>query len=157
MVNVVLQLNGANHALAIAPNEMLIDTIRTRFGLTGTKLGCDQGSCGACTVRVGSEPMASCSTFTWQTDRVEVTTIEGLGRDDLAAEQAAFAETGAFQCGYCTPGLILSTASLLDTNPHPDRRTIIEWLGSNICRCTGYAVIVEAVEDAAQRRSDEPS
>jgi aerobic carbon-monoxide dehydrogenase small subunit len=152
-VSVSLRLNGADETITVPTSEMLVDTVRERFGLKGTNIGCDQASCGACTVRVEGNPVASCSTFTWQADDRDVTTIEGLGRPgNLSPEQTAVAENSAFQCGYCTPGLLMSTSALLDTHPNPDRDTIVEWLGANICRCTGYQMIIEAVQRAAELR-----
>ncbi len=137
----------------VPTSEMLIDTLRDRLGLTGTNLGCDHAACGACTVRVGEVPAASCSTFTWQVDGASVVTVEGLCADGaLSAEQAAFAERSAFQCGYCTPGLLTLTSLLLDEVPDPTPEVVREWISANICRCTGYEVIVEAVLDAAARR-----
>lgn len=159
-VHVGMRLNGEPFAVAAPPSEMLVDTIRTRAGLGGTRVGCDQAVCGACTVLVDGTPTASCSTFAWQADRSEVLTIEAASGPDssgardgvasiLPAVQAAFAESSAFQCGYCTPGLILVAAALLARHPDPDRATICDWLDSNICRCTGYLMVIEAVEAAA--------
>lgn len=154
-IAVDLTVNGDSVALTVPTSEMLIDTVRDRLGLTGTNLGCDHGACGACTVRVEGEVAAGCSTFTWQADGAQVMTIEGLGSPDRPGpEQQAFAEQSALQCGYCTPGMVVTTSALLDEIPEPERADIVEWLGSNICRCTGYEMIVEAVQDAARRRRD---
>ena len=155
-----MRLNGRPFAAAAPPSEMLVDTIRTRAGVGGTRVGCDQAVCGACTVLLDGMPTASCSTFTWQADGRDVHTIEAAGASDAAgqagdvmsvlpATQAAFAEHSAFQCGYCTPGLILVAAALLARDPDPDRATICDWLDSNVCRCTGYLMVIEAVEAAA--------
>ncbi|MBL8662598.1 MAG: (2Fe-2S)-binding protein, partial [Candidatus Odyssella sp.] len=128
------------------------DLLRDQWGLTGTKIGCDQATCGACTVLVDGAPMAACATFAWQADGASVTTIEGLAAGGaLDPVQEAFKAKSAFQCGYCTPGMILSARALLARNPAPDRAAIRDWLSANVCRCTGYQMIVEAVEDAARR------
>ena len=158
--HVEMHLNGESFALAAPPSEMLVDTIRARAGLGGTRVGCDQAVCGACTVLVDGMPTASCSTFAWQADGRRVLTIEAAGvsadaraLDDVASilpiVQGAFAESSAFQCGYCTPGLILVVAARLARHPDPDRATICDWLDSNVCRCTGYLMVIEAVEAAA--------
>lgn len=146
-------LNDAATRLDVPSAEILVDTLRDRAGLTGTRVGCDQGACGACTVLLDGSPIAACSTFSWQVDGGSVVTIEGVGgAGGLANEQRAFAETSAFQCGYCTPGLVLITTALLAEVPDPDDETIREWLSSNICRCTGYQMVVEAVRAAAEAR-----
>ena len=153
-VAVSLRLNGVELQADVPTSEMLIDTVRERAGLTGTNLGCDHGACGACTVNVDGAPVASCSTFTWVADGADVVTIEGLGSDPstMSAEQAAFADRSAFQCGYCTPGLVMLTAALLDEHPDPTRDQIVEWISANICRCTGYEMVIDAVVDASARR-----
>lgn len=144
-------LNGVRRELHVRPEEMLIDVLRDRLGLTGTKLSCDVGACGACTVLVDGRPSASCSTFAWQADGADVRTVEGLAAADGALDpvQRAFVENSAFQCGFCTPGMIMLARALLDRNPDPDRATVKAWMGANICRCTGYEMIVEAVQKAA--------
>jgi carbon-monoxide dehydrogenase small subunit len=146
-----LTLNGRAETVEAAANEMLIDTLRDRFGLIGTKQSCDQSTCGACTVLVDGRPTAACATFAFDAEGREVLTIEGLKMPDgtLHPIQAAFADHSAFQCGFCTPGMIMLTKALLDRNPRPDRATIKSWIGANICRCTGYKMIFEAVERAA--------
>jgi carbon-monoxide dehydrogenase small subunit len=146
-------INGRAERLAVAPADMLIDLLRERLDLTGTKLACDIATCGACTVLLDGQPVASCATFAFEADGRTVTTIEGLAAPDgtLDPVQEAFLGRGAFQCGFCTPGMILLAKALLDRNPRPDRATIKNWLGANICRCTGYRMIFEAVEDAAER------
>ena len=144
-------LNGIRQELHVRSDEMLIDVLRDRFGLTGTKLACDVGACGACSVLVDGRPMASCSTFAWQADGAEIRTVEGLADADgeLDPVQRAFVDNSAFQCGYCTPGMIVLARALLDADPAPDRAKIRSWMSANVCRCTGYEMIVEAVEDAA--------
>jgi carbon-monoxide dehydrogenase small subunit len=130
---------------------MLIDILRDRLALTGTKLSCDLATCGACSVLLDGKPVASCSTFAWQADGADICTIEGLAAPDgtLDPVQQAFVDNSAFQCGYCTPGMIVLARALLDHDPNPDRASIRNWMGANICRCTGYEMIIEAVEKAA--------
>ena len=148
-------LNGIERTVSVAPNRNLADLLREDFGLTGTKIGCDQGVCGACTVLVDGTPTASCTSFAWQADGRSLLTIEGLGGGGkLDPVQEAFKANSAFQCGYCTPGMILLAKALLDRDPAPARATIKEWMQANICRCTGYQMIVEAIEDAARRKRE---
>lgn len=148
-------LNGAARAATVKANVNLADLLREEFGLGGVKIGCDQGVCGACTVLVDGTPAAACTTFAWQADGRTLVTVEGLARNGaLDPVQEAFKANSAFQCGYCTPGMILLAKSLLDRNPSPDRAAIVAWMQANICRCTGYQMIVEAVEDAARRRRE---
>ncbi len=151
-IAIALTLNGRALRTSVAPETMLADLLRDQLGLTGTKIGCDQAMCGACTVLVDGAPIAACTTFAWQIDGAAVTTIEGLAANGaLDPVQEAFKAKSAFQCGYCTPGMILSAKALLAQNPSPDRAAIRDWLSANVCRCTGYQMIVEAVEDAARR------
>lgn len=144
-------LNGTAEEVHVRPDDMLIDVLRDRSGLTGTKLACDVGACGACTVLADDRPVASCSTFAWQIDGKDVRTVEGLAGTDGTPDpvQRAFIGNAAFQCGFCTPGMIMLARALLDHDPSPDRDTVREWMGANICRCTGYEMILEAVEQAA--------
>lgn len=151
-IAISLTLNGRARTARVAPETMLAAFVREYCGLTGTKIGCDQATCGACTVLVDGAPVASCATFAWQADGAAVTTIEGLAANGaLDPVQEAFKAKSAFQCGYCTPGMILLAKALLAANPSPDRATIRDWLSANVCRCTGYQMIIEAVEDAARR------
>ena len=145
-------LNGRICTDTVAPHSVLIDHLRDHCDLKGAKIGCSRGVCGACTVLIDGRPVAACSVFTFQIDGAAVTTIEGLSVDGkLDPVQQAFIDSAAFQCGYCTAGMILLTKALLANNPTPDRAEIVDWLSSNVCRCTGYAQIIAAVEDAAQR------
>ncbi len=146
-----LFVNDEEHFITVDTSEMLVDVLRDRLGLKGAKIGCDRGVCGACTVLVNGDPTASCSTFAWRVDGARIVTIEGLAGEEGALDpvQQAFFEAGALQCGYCTPGMILLAKSLLARNPHPDRAEITDWMGANICRCTGYKMIIDAVEIAA--------
>jgi aerobic carbon-monoxide dehydrogenase small subunit len=154
-IAIALTLNGRALRVDVAPQMLLADLLRDRCGLTGTKIGCDQATCGACTVLVDGAPMAACATFAWQADGAAVTTIEGLTASGaLDPVQEAFKAKSAFQCGYCTPGMILAAKALLAQNLSPDRAAIRDWLSANVCRCTGYQMIVEAVEEAARRIGD---
>lgn len=145
-----LSVNGRAHSLDVPPETVLVDLLRDRMGLTGCKIGCDQAVCGACTVLADGVPVAACTTFAFAVEGCEITTIEGLSENSLHPVQAAFAETGAVQCGFCTAGMVLSTVALLAREPHPDEAMIRAWLGSNLCRCTGYAGIIKAVQRAAE-------
>jgi len=147
---ITLSVNGLARRLTVAPERILADLLRQELGLTGCKIGCDQGVCGACTVLADGVPVAACTTFTFALDGAAITTIEGLSEDRLHPVQAAFATVGAVQCGFCTAGMILSTIALLARDPDPDEATIRAWLGGNLCRCTGYARIIEAVRLAAR-------
>jgi carbon-monoxide dehydrogenase small subunit len=146
-----LILNGDQVETGIGDSETLLEVLRDRLGLTGTKRGCDQGACGACTVLLDGRPVLSCLTLAASVEGREVTTVEGLAAPDgtLHPVQRAFHETGAVQCGFCTPGMLLAAKALLDVNPHPSELEIRRALSGNICRCTGYVKIVEAVVRAA--------
>lgn len=145
-IQISLSVNGKAHDLAVPPNAVLADLLRDRLALNGCKVGCDQAVCGACTVLVDGVPFAACATFAFAVDGCSVTTIEGLGRAGaLDRVQAAFLATGAFQCGFCTSGMILSIVALLAREPDPDDEMIRDWLGGNLCRCTGYRQIVDAI------------
>jgi carbon-monoxide dehydrogenase small subunit len=152
-MQIELLVNDEEQFVAIEPNAMLIDVLRGDLGLKGAKIGCDRGVCGACTVLVNGDPVAACSTFAWRADGARIVTIEGLAGQDgeLDPMQQAFREAGALQCGYCTPGMILLAKALLDRNPNPDRTEITDWMGANICRCTGYKMIIDAVEIAVMK------
>ena len=152
-LEIATTINGRAERVAVSSSDMLIDLLRERLGLTGTKLGCDIATCGACTVLLDGEPVASCATFAFEAEGRSVVTIEGLAAADgtLDPVQEAFLARNGFQCGFCTPGMILLAKALLARNARPDRATIKNWLGANICRCTGYRMIFEAVEDAAER------
>jgi carbon-monoxide dehydrogenase small subunit len=141
-----LTVNGEKVALEIPPHRTLLDLIRNDLGLTGTKEGCGNGECGACTVLMDGQPVNACLVLALQAQGKEITTIEGLSRGGrLHSIQEAFISQGAIQCGFCTPGMVLSVKALLDRNPRPEEREIRETLSGNLCRCTGYQKIVEAV------------
>ena len=147
---VELVLNGRRRVDAVPDNVLLLDYLREMVGLTGTKTGCDGGECGACTVLIDDRPRLSCLTLAASAEGKRVDTVESLGRDGLlSAVQRGFHEKLGSQCGYCTPGFIMASAGLLRRNPHPTEAEILDALGSNICRCTGYVKIIEAVKHAA--------
>jgi 4-hydroxybenzoyl-CoA reductase subunit gamma len=144
------RLNGRDRADAVADNILLLDYLREKVGLTGTKTGCDGGECGACTVLIDDKPVLSCLTLATTVQGRRVDTIESLGHaGQMSAVQRGFHEKLGAQCGYCTPGFIMASAGLLRKNPKPTEAEIIAALGSNICRCTGYVKIIEAVQYAA--------
>jgi aerobic carbon-monoxide dehydrogenase small subunit len=141
-----LTINGEAYEIAVEPNRTLVDLLRYELGLTGTKKGCDTGDCGACTVILNGDPVNSCLILAVQADGSIVETIEGLETDDgLHPLQKAFIEKGAIQCGYCTPGMIMSAKSLLDKNQCPGDQEIRQGISGNLCRCTGYQKIFEAI------------
>ena len=150
MKRVSLDVNGVRHELDLEPRELLVYVLRDRLGLTGTNVGCDTSSCGACTVLLGGEAVKSCTMLGVQADGADVTTIEGLASNgSLHPIQQAFHERHGLQCGYCTPGMVMAAASLLADNPDPTELEIRHALEGNLCRCTGYQNIVEAVQSAA--------
>jgi carbon-monoxide dehydrogenase small subunit len=147
MRSVSLGVNGARHELDLEPRELLVYVLRDRLGLTGTNVGCDTSSCGACTVLVDGEAVKSCTVLGVQADGAEITTIEGLAANgELHPIQQAFHEQHALQCGFCTPGMVLTTVSLLEENPSPTEAEVRRALEGNLCRCTGYQNIVKAVQ-----------
>jgi carbon-monoxide dehydrogenase small subunit len=145
-----LTVNGERRELEVEPRELLVYVLRERLGLTGTNVGCDTSSCGACTVLVGGESVKSCTLLGVQADGLEITTIEGLAQNGtLHPVQQAFHENHGLQCGYCTPGMIMAAVSLLKEHASPSEAEIREGLEGNLCRCTGYHNIVKAVQAAA--------
>lgn len=149
-IKVALQVNGESSELEVRPYETLIETLRDRMELTGAKEGCGMGACGSCTVLVDGIPTRSCIVLTAELDGSEVVTIEGLSEGaELHPLQHSFMEKGAVQCGFCTPGMIMTAKGLLDRSLTPTREEIVRSVSSNLCRCTGYKKIVEAVEAAA--------
>jgi carbon-monoxide dehydrogenase small subunit len=148
--NVALTVNGTRHELELEPRELLVYVLRDRLRLTGTNVGCDTSSCGACTVLLDGESVKSCTLLGVQADGAEITTIEGLARDgEFHPVQQAFHERHALQSGYCTPGMVMAAVSLIEHGEATSEAAIREGLEGNLCRCTGYHNIVAAVEDAA--------
>ena len=148
-----LSVNGHRHRVEVEPRTTLLDCLRDTLGLTGAHAGCEHGVCGACTVLIDGAAVRSCLMFAVQADGVTITTIEGLtpAPGELSLLQDAFCETHGMQCGYCTPAMILVAHALIAGNPTPTREDIVEAISGNICRCTGYAQIVEAIALAAER------
>jgi len=147
-------LNGKKTEIDAAPDRRVVDILREDLGLTGTKEGCGAGECGACTILVGGEMRLSCLMLAAQLEGLEITTVEGLAAADcLHPLQEAFVQSGAVQCGFCTPGMLLAGVALLAKNPEPCREEIREGLSGNLCRCTGYQKIVDAVQTAAGNMS----
>ena len=155
MPEISLQVNGRKVTETVAPNTLLVDLIRSQLKLTGTHVGCDTSQCGACVVHMNGKSVKSCTVFAMQADGAEVTTIEGLAPgSELHPVQAAFKEAHGLQCGFCTPGMVMSAVDLLKTNPNPSEAEIRSWLKGNICRCTGYHNIVKAIQIAASNMSE---
>jgi len=149
-----LTVNDEEYELAVEPNLTLLDLLRYDLGLTGTKKGCDEGDCGACTVIMDGRAVSSCLVLAVQANGRNILTIEGVeAKGGLHPIQQAFVENGAIQCGFCTPGMILSAKALLDRNPHPDEQEIRTAISGNLCRCTGYQKIVEAIEEVGEKGS----
>ena len=145
-----MTVNDREVTVEIEADELLVDVLRDRLGLTGTKVGCNEGECGACTIIMDGKAVLSCLIPAARAHDSEITTIEGLSDGDtLHPLQQAFLDHGAVQCGYCIPGFIVSAKALLDTNPHPTRDEIKEAIAGNLCRCTGYVKIIEAIEAVA--------
>lgn len=148
-----LKVNGRDITVEVEPRRLLVDLLRVDLGLTGTHAGCEHGVCGTCTVLMNGETVRSCITFGVQADGAEITTIEGVAPDfqHLHPVQEAFWEKQGLQCGYCTPGMVLRTIEILRENPNPTREEVREGISSNLCRCTGYQFIVDAVMEAAEK------
>jgi len=149
-MNVIVKVNGETRSASVAPETTLLSLLRDNFNLTGAKLGCDVGDCGACTVIVDGKPVNACLMLAAQADGREVLTVEGLAAPDrLHPIQKAFEDHASLQCGFCGPGVILSAKALLEENPAPTLQEIQDSLAGNLCRCTGYSKMIEAIQDAA--------
>lgn len=147
-----LSVNGERHEIAVKPRNTLVEVLREKIGLTGTKEGCEQGACGVCTVLLDGRPVLGCLTLAVECDGRSVRTVEGLAQgDQLGPIQQAFLDQGAVQCGYCTAGMLMSATALLERNPKPSVPEIKKALEGNICRCTGYNAIVAAVRQASEQ------
>lgn len=155
MANFTFQVNGQSNSVDSPPERTLLDALRETLGLTGTKYGCGDGSCRACTVLIDGRAVAACRTAVQDCSGKAVTTIEGLADGDrLHPLQQAFIDETAMQCGYCVPGMIVTAAALLETNPSPTRSEIVRWMNGNLCRCCNYDNIVRAIERAAASMSE---
>ncbi len=155
-VHLALQVNGEPAAASFAPYKTLLEVLREDLQLTGTKHGCELGECGACAVLIDGEPQLSCLVLAVECEARAIDTVEGLARGaELHPLQAAFADLGAAQCGYCTPGILMTAKALLEREKRPSRERIKEAISGNLCRCTGYQQIFEAIEEAARRMEHE--
>ncbi|NUU99665.1 (2Fe-2S)-binding protein [Marinitoga sp. 1154] len=151
-MKITFTVNNENVEVEVKPNETLLDILREKLYLTGAKEGCGNGECGACTVIYNGRPVNSCLVLAPEADGAVIETVEGLAKDNkLHPIQEAFLEANAFQCGYCTPGFIMSTKAMLEKHSNPTKEIIVERLAGNLCRCTGYTVILDAVKLAAQK------
>jgi carbon-monoxide dehydrogenase small subunit len=140
-----LKLNGETRSLEVEPNDILLDVLRESLGIKSPKIGCERGDCGACTVLLDGKTVRSCLILAIEADGCDITTVEGLSRAGLTPLQQSFLEHSSFQCGFCAPGVVLSATELLEKNPHPTQEEVKEALGGNLCRCTGYTPIINAV------------
>ncbi|MEM4724794.1 MAG: (2Fe-2S)-binding protein [Candidatus Hadarchaeum sp.] len=151
-IQIRLNVNGKDYEVEVKPHWTLLQVIRDQLGLTGTKYGCGTGECGACTVLIDGKPMTSCLVLAASAEGRKIVTIEGISSDGkLHPIQEAFIEEGAIQCGYCTPGMILTAKALLEKNPHPTEEEVRRAIDGNLCRCTGYVKIVKAILKASKR------
>jgi carbon-monoxide dehydrogenase small subunit len=151
MQPIKLKVNGQEYELSVPLHRTLLEVIREELGLTGTKEGCSLGECGACTIIMDGKTVNSCLVLASEADGKEITTVEGLANgDELHPIQQAFIDHGGFQCGFCTPGMIMSAKALLDANPHPTEAEIKKAISGNFCRCTGYTKIIESIKAAAK-------
>ena len=157
-MKVTMRVNGVERSADVEPRVLLVDFLRSNLLLTGTHIGCDTTSCGACTVLVDGRPVKSCTMLAVQADGHEISTVEGLATaSELHPLQEGFKEEHGLQCGFCTPGMMMAAKALLDRNPDPTEEDVRWALSGNLCRCTGYTKIVDAIEDAAKRLRDEPA
>jgi aerobic-type carbon monoxide dehydrogenase small subunit (CoxS/CutS family) len=147
---ITITLNGEVRTVDVAPNDILLDVLREKLGIKSPKVGCERGDCGVCTVLVDGKPVRSCIILAVEADGHEIVTVEGLSKDGMTPLQQAFIEHNAFQCGFCAPGVVLAATALLRENPHPTDEEIREALAGNLCRCTGYDSIIEAVKAASR-------
>jgi carbon-monoxide dehydrogenase small subunit len=152
---ITLSVNGETYRVSVKPNASLLDVLRDELDLTGTKRGCDAGDCGACTVIMDGKAVNACLVLAMKADGRNIVTIEGLANGNkLDPIQEAFLQKGGVQCGFCTPGMVLSAKALLDKNPKPTKEEIKAGIAGNLCRCTGYKKIIEAIQSAARKRSE---
>jgi carbon-monoxide dehydrogenase small subunit len=156
--DISLTVNGTEHELSVEPRTLLINVLRDELGYTGPNVGCESSMCGACTIHLDGEAVKSCTVLAVQADGRDVTTVEGLADDgEFHPIQQGFQEEHGLQCGYCTPGMMMTATQLLEENPDPTEEEIREALEGNLCRCTGYQNIVRAVENAAEKMQEQPA
>ncbi len=149
--SIQLKLNGISRRADVEPNDVLIDVLRDKLGVKSPKVGCDRGDCGTCTVFLNGRTVRSCLVLAIEADGGEVVTLEGISKDGPTKLQKSFVDRSSFQCGFCAPGMVLAATELLQNNPHPVREEIQEAIAGNLCRCTGYSPIIEAIEAAAKK------
>lgn len=154
MKKISIKLNGEVRYVHVEPNEVLLDVLRDKLGAKSPKSGCERGDCGACAVLLNGKSVRSCLILAIEVDGQEVVTVEGLSDKGLSPLQESFIKHNSFQCGFCAPGTIISATELLKYNPHPTRSEIKEAIAGNLCRCTGYESIIEAIEEVAQSKKD---
>lgn len=148
--DIEMRLNGERRSIDVLPREVLLDVLRTRLGVKSPKVGCERGDCGACTVLLDGTSVRSCLVLTVEVDGHEITTVEGIEHDGLTAVQEALIEQSSFQCGFCAPGIVVAAAELVAGTPHPTTEEVRESISGNLCRCTGYDAIVDAVVAATR-------
>ena len=149
-----LKVNGEARTIEVAPADILLDVLREKLGITSPKIGCERGDCGACTVLLDGKSVRSCLILAIEMDGHEIKTVEGLSRNGLSPLQESFLKHGAFQCGFCAPGILLSATELLEKQPHPSEHEIKEAIAGNLCRCTGYQPIIEAIAAVSKARRE---
>lgn len=147
---ITMTLNGDLRSVEVEPSDILLDVLRTKLSIKSPKIGCEKGDCGACTVLLNGKVVRSCLILAIEVDGQEVTTVEGIGKNGATKLQKAFVEQNSFQCGFCAPGVVLAATALLDRNPHPSEGEVKEALAGNLCRCTGYGPIIDAVMSVAK-------
>jgi carbon-monoxide dehydrogenase small subunit len=150
-----IKLNGEMRTVDVEPPEILLDVLRDKLGIKSPKVGCERGDCGTCTVLLDGKPVRSCLILAIEADGHEIVTVEGLSRDGLTPLQQAFVDRNAFQCGFCAPGMVLAATALLEEHPNPSEEQIREAIGGNLCRCTGYEPIIDAIKSVGGEVSDE--
>ena len=151
MKKISIKLNGETRYVYVKPNDVLLDVLRDKLGIKSPKSGCERGDCGACAVLLNGKSVRSCLVLAIETDGQEIITVEGLAENGLTPLQESFIAHNSFQCGFCAPGMTISASELLMNNPHPTREEIQEAIAGNLCRCTGYESIIEAVEEVAKK------
>ena len=147
---ITFNLNGDLRSVEVEPGDILLDVLRTRLGIKSPKIGCEKGDCGACTILLNGKVVRSCLILAIEVDGQEVVTVEGIGRNGATKLQKAFVDQNSFQCGFCAPGMVLAATALLDRNPHPTEGEVKDALAGNLCRCTGYQPIIDAVMSVAK-------
>jgi len=153
-MNLKIKVNGEDWVLDVAPADTLLDVLRERSGIKSPKIGCERGDCGSCTILMDGRTVRSCLILAVEADDHEITTVEGISYDGISELQTLFLEKNSFQCGFCTPGIVLSATELLEHNPNPTRHDVQEALAGNLCRCTGYEPIIDAVLAAGEGGSE---